>query len=280
VKFQVLHKIRKFKLRRLYGIVAILIVWEIASVYVSWVNPRYAQNVLPSIGYIFRVSLPGISTFWTGGRAVEEIYSYLIAFLVLGKQSLVTLARLLGGSIAGILLGIGIGLVMGWSEKVRDFIAPLLAAIRCIPLLALIPLFLAWFGGLEIGNFIYIAFGVFVMVLINSINAISNVFPLYKQFASTLGASPYQIYRTVVVPAIIPEIIGGVRVAMGVAWGLTLGAEFLAAQTGLGRILIWAQIYMLAGRMVIVVLLFMVYAIIINAVIMYIRRRTLRWMPI
>jgi ABC-type nitrate/sulfonate/bicarbonate transport system permease component len=85
--------------------------------------------------------------------------------------------------------------------------------------LALISLFLVWFGGAPIGIYLYIIFSIAMMMVVATVNAIQNVHPIYIQFAQTLGASRGKVFRTVVLPAIMPELFGGIRVAVGIAWG-------------------------------------------------------------
>jgi len=264
--------------KQITGILLFVIAWEIGAVLISQTNPKFHNNLFPSITYIFTDSLKGIATFATVDLTRTQDSSYLVAAVVLIENSLVTLQRLLGGTVIGLLFGISLGVGAGSSVLFAKLFGPLINVIRTVPVLALIPLFLVWFGGAPIGIYLYIIFSIAMMMVVSTVNAIQNVHPIYIQFAQTLGASRGQVFRTVTLPAIIPELCGGIRVAVGIAWGVTLGGEYLAAQDGLGRILIWSQIYMYAGRMVIIVLLFMIYAIAINVLVLRVRRYLLRWM--
>lgn len=240
--------------------------------------PETAHTVLPTIEYVFRVSLPELSSFDQSGTGYGET-SYLGAFLVLGKHSLITAARVIVGTSLGMLLGVFLGILMAWSPIVKKYLQPIVSFIRPIPLLALVPLFILWFGGKEAGNILYIVFGISVMVVVNTLNAIRNIPPHYPLFAETLGATRGQVFKTVIFPAIIPELIGGIKVALGMAWAITLGAEMLAAQQGLGRILILSQYFMYTGRMIIVVILFMLYSFILNIVTTRVGEDVIRWKP-
>src|SRR5262249_1918168 len=132
--------------------------------------------------------------------------------------------------------------------------------LRMLPLLAMIPLFQLWYGIRFIGIFVFIAFGIAVILFAGTLNAIGNVLPVYIDNARMLGASRFRIYRTVVLPAIFPELRSSIILSLGAAWSLACGAEFLGAQSGLGYIEVSAKQFALLDRMVVVALLFLVYA--------------------
>jgi sulfonate transport system permease protein len=145
--------------------------------------------------------------------------------------------------------------------------------------MALIPLFIAWFGGREIGFIMFIGYGVFSALFVNTINAVDNVPPIYQKFALSLGASKARLFRDVIFPGIIPELLGGLKVIVGQAWALSLAAEFLASQNGLGRIIILARQRLDTGQIIIVLLLYMVYAILFLKFLQWIGDSITRWKP-
>jgi NitT/TauT family transport system permease protein/sulfonate transport system permease protein len=149
---------------------------------------------------------------------------------------LYTFERTLLGSVIGILLGVLVGLVIGYSRWLRLVLEAPIETMRTIPPLAAIPFFLMWFGPTQTAQLSMMVFYCFFMLLINTVSAIANVNPIYVNYASTLGASKRQAYRTVVFPAIIPELIGGIRVAIGVAWGIQIVTELMGAQQGMGQV--------------------------------------------
>jgi len=102
------------------------------------------------------------------------------------------------------------------------------------------------------------------MIVINTIVAIRNVNPIYINFARTLGSNNMRVFKTVILPAIVPELTGGIKVVIGVSWAITLAAEYLVAQRGLGRIMILAERYLFTGRMIIIIILFMIYSLLLN----------------
>ena len=131
----------------------------------------------------------------------------------------------------------------------------------------------------RIGSVSFVAFAVFSMLFVNTLEAIRNVDPVVRRFAMALGASRIRVYRTVVVPAIVPELAGGMRVVLGLAWAILLAAEFLAAQSGIGRIMILAQQYFDLSRMILVVLLLMCYTYLLDRVVAIAVARATTWVP-
>ncbi|HEC63712.1 MAG TPA: ABC transporter permease subunit [bacterium] len=268
----------KIRWLRIVGVVCLLIAWEIGA-RVFAVKTQAEAQIYPTIEMIIFRELPNLATFGMGGRGGFDQPSYLGALIVLGRHSLITFWRVIAGTAGGFLLGIGAGLLIWWNRIIRKLLEPPVLLLRNIPLLALIPLFILWFGGREIGNIFYVIFGITVMIVISTITAIHNIAPFYEEQALTLGASRVQILRTVIIPGILPEILGGIQVVLGNAFALALGAEYFAAQSGLGRILHFSLIYMNTGRMMIIVFLFMVYALALFKIARALVDHWTRWMP-
>jgi ABC-type nitrate/sulfonate/bicarbonate transport system permease component len=118
------------------------------------------------------------------------------------------------------------------------------------------------------------------MMVVYTVEAVRNVAPIFQDYGRTMGATRFQVYRTIVLPAIIPALIGGVRVCLGVSWAIVLAAEYLGAQSGLGRILILSQLFFDTGRMVIIVMLFVGYAMLLNSLVTTTLYRLTRWVPV
>lgn len=264
------------------GILTFLLAWELAAHYVLATNPARADTILPTIESVLFKSLPELATFYgigMGDKYAGATADFGKAFLVIAYHSGVTIGRLLSGTLLGAVLGIGVGLALSINRHLRALLEPVVLMVRTIPILALIPLFIAWFGGREYGNILYIAFAVFSMLVINTIVAVHNVPPIYRQLAVTLGANNWQIFRTVTLPAIVPELVGGIRVVLGLSWAITLAAEYLVVESGIGRILMLSERFIFMGRMIVVVLLFMLYSMVLNALILRLTRYLTRWMP-
>src|SRR5215207_6463458 len=152
---------------------------------------------------------------------------------IIAFDVLVTLVRVACGFCAGTLLGIGLGLAMSYNRKMLYFFDPLVESMRPVPVIAMIPFFLMWFGIDELGKFLLITLGVFAILVVSTVESVRNVPSKYLFAAQTLGASKAQRFRTIVIPAIIPELIGPLRVATALSFTLVVAAEFMGAQAGI-----------------------------------------------
>lgn len=140
------------------------------------------------------------------------------------------------GVTIGSLLGILVGLAMGWSPRLAALLTPSIEALRTVPPLAALPFFILWFGPSVQSQLGMLIFYCFLILVINTVSAIRNVSPIYHQFALTQGATRGQIFRTVVLPAIMPELTGAIRVAIGISFGIQIVTELLGAKQGVGQI--------------------------------------------
>jgi taurine transport system permease protein len=167
--------------------------------------------------------------------------SVSILRLRLLDDSMVTLARVLAGWALGVALGVATGLLMTLSRTFYSISDPIIEAIRPVPPIALIPFFIIWFGLGPGGQIALIALGCFMVMAVNTFVAVQNVPSIYIRAASSLGASRPEIYRTVLMPAILPSLISGFRIAAALAFGVGVAAEFMGAQSGLGFLIMVAR---------------------------------------
>jgi sulfonate transport system permease protein len=263
-------------------LVVMAIAWEIAA----HLSPTGVQqtSLVPTWASILGHSFKGMSDYWklnilapvpsTGGEQ-----TYLGAILALIYHSSLTLFRLLLGLTLGAIGGTGLGLLLSWSPIVRRLSAAPLHVLRMCPLLAVVPLFQFWFGTSNQGAILFIAYGVGVIYLVGTINAISNVPNRYVEYALTLGASRLRIYTSIVLPAILPELFSSIFVTLGLAWSAVIGAEYVGVDSGIGRMIIWAEFFSDTGRIALVTIFIIFYAAISFWVSKWIASRVLRWMP-
>ncbi len=142
--------------------------------------------------------------------------------------------RVLLGLVLGIIFGVPLGLLMGLNRFAKGFFDPLIELYRPVPPLAWAPLVITVFGIDNVGK-VFLLFMVSFSIMIISARAGASGTQLSKIHAShSLGASKWQILRHVIFPNSLPEILTGVRVAVGMCWGTLVAAEFLAGTTGIG----------------------------------------------
>ena len=142
--------------------------------------------------------------------------------------------RVLLGLLLGIIFGVPLGLFMGLNRFAKGFFDPLIELYRPVPPLAWAPLIISVLGIDNVGK-VFLLFMVSFSIMIISARAGASGTQLSKIHAShSLGASKWQILRYVIFPNSLPEILTGVRVAVGMCWGTLVAAEFLAGTTGIG----------------------------------------------
>ncbi|MGB1311074.1 MAG: ABC transporter permease [Leucothrix sp.] len=145
-----------------------------------------------------------------------------------------SMMRVLAGLFFGIILGVPLGLYMGLSRFGKGFFDPMIELYRPIPPLAWAPLILTIFGIQDDGK-IFLLFMVAFAIMVVSARTGATGTQLSKVHAAhSLGASTYQIVRKVILPNSLPEILTGIRIAIGVCWGTLVAAEMLAGTTGIG----------------------------------------------
>jgi len=152
-----------------------------------------------------------------------------------------TTARMVSGWITGVFLGIGIGLAMSYSKTIFKLLDPLIESFRPVPVIAIIPFFILWFGIKFQGKFLMITLGCFMILVVSTVEAVKNVTPIYIRAAQSLGADKRILFKTIIFPAIQPELISGLRISAALAWTLVVASEFMGAQKGLGYMIMNAR---------------------------------------
>ncbi len=152
-----------------------------------------------------------------------------------------SLFRVIAGFFFGSLVGIPLGYAMGLSGWFRGWFDPIVEFMRPVPPLALIPLVIIWFGIGETGKVVLLFLAALWIMAIAARAGVAGVNISKIRAAYSLGASKSQIMRHVIVPNSLPEIFTGARVAMGVCWGTVVAAELVAAQKGVGMMIMNAS---------------------------------------
>jgi len=169
--------------------------------------------------------------------AIGRILIGLLASGVMPVQLGATLLRVAGGLALGAGTGTVVGLVMGWSEKARLTLDPIVAALHPIPKIALFPLLIVLLGVGERSKVAAISIAAFFPATISTMGGVRAMNPVHLDLARVYGASTWQLFRRVLLPGSLPIVLGGLRIAANVAFLSTIAVEMVAAQTGLGALL-------------------------------------------
>lgn len=193
------------------------------------------------------------------------------------KNILVSLRRVLLGYTVGASLGVVIGVVMGLSPLVKRLLSVILEIFRPIPILAWVPVLILWSGIGENSKIITIAIGSFWSVLLNTTDGVRNVDVKYLEVASVFMKNKRDRVFQVILPAATPSIFTGLRIGIGSAWLSVIGAEMVAASSGLGYFITYNREMMKPARMYVGVFTIGIIGWLINMLIRRIEMRVLRW---
>jgi len=159
----------------------------------------------------------------------------------LGAYTRDSLFRVACGYLAAVVLGIPLGLVMGWWSAAARAANPLIQMLRPISPLAWMPLAVIWFGVSNLAPIFLIFLASFFPVVVATMNGVRSVPPMYVQAGRNFGLSTGALMARVIFPAVLPRILVGLRIAFGVAWLVLVAAEMIAVDSGLGYLIIDAR---------------------------------------
>ena len=236
---------------------------SVAAVFLAyaWVTNQPDNN--PSL-------LPPISDI---GEAFYVNLSKGVLFAALRAS----LFRIFTGFFIGTGCALVLGCLIGWYRWVEYIFDPLIEAVRPIPPLAYIPLVIIWFGIEEFSRVLLITIACFLVSIINVIAGMKNVAQVYVYAAATMGATRFQIFRTVAIPAATPFIFTGLRIALAAAWTTLVAAEMIAAPSGLGFLLQEGRRYFLTNQVIMIIVIIGLCAFLMDRIFRVIQERLMRW---
>ena len=209
--------------------------------------------------------------------AVLETFGNLYTTGLLWKHLFPSLERLFVGGLLGILAGVSLGVLIGLFSFVRAGLVPLVAALFPVPKIALLPLFVIWFGIDEASKYALIAFGTFTPTVVATYGAVDNVDRSLIRMGQSFSLSWWSIVRKIVLPGAFPAILSGLRVSISIAIILLVAAEMLGAEYGVGSYILEAGSLYDLERLFAGVTILSVMGLITNWIIGLIEKRFLSW---
>ncbi len=188
-----------------------------------------------------------------------------------------SVSRFLVGGALGALAGIGIGTLIGLFGLIRAGLVPLVAAIFPVPKIALLPLFVIWFGIGEGSKYALIAFGTFTPMVVATYGAVDNVDRTLIRMGQSFGLRWWSIVRKIVLPGAMPGILSGLRIGLAIAIILLVAAEMLGAEYGIGAYILEAGSLYDLERLFAGVVILSVLGVATSSAIGWVERRVLRW---
>jgi NitT/TauT family transport system permease protein len=174
------------------------------------------------------------------GEVVESFRS-LWFDRALMRSILTSLARVAGGFLAAAVVALPLGIAMGAFTKIKSVFNPLSVMGSYLPIAAIVPLTLSWFGTGELQKVMFLAIASFVVLLPLVVKAIDAVDPVYLNTAYTLGANRKQTVTKVLLGVALPDVFDAIRLTFGVGWTYIILAEIVDAERGLGSLIIASQ---------------------------------------
>jgi ABC-type nitrate/sulfonate/bicarbonate transport system permease component len=194
---------------------------------------------------------------------------------VLWKHAWTSVQEAFTGYILSLLVGIPLGLLMGWFVVVEGLARPIFELIRPIPPIAWIPLTIFWFGIGIAGKVFIIWIAGIVPCVINSFVGVRMTNPTLIQMARTYGASDWQIFTQLCVPSALPMVFGALQIALAYCWTNLVGAELLAADNGLGYLITMGRRLAMPDMVVLGMIMVGLTGVVIGVIIDIVEKRLL-----
>jgi NitT/TauT family transport system permease protein len=218
------------------GLVLFVLAWYLTTEYFKL--PRFEK-------------LPGPVEVWTEFTSPDPTYGTSIYTPQYYKHIAWSSLRILIAFALATVLGVPLGLFMGWKRTFKDYTFPIIEVLRPIPVLAWVPLAILMMPGRE-APIIFLAFlAAFFATTLNAMLGVESIDESFFRAARCLGSRPRHVFKRVVVPGALPDIFTGLQIGMGVAWFSLVAAEMVSGEHGLG-FLIWDS-YVLSQYPVIVI---------------------------
>lgn len=235
--------------------------------------------------FVFLITIMEIGTRsgWISALTLPKPSDVLATFRELWESGLLfkhlvpSLSRLAVGAAIGASIGIVVGVLIGLFSYARAGLVPLVAAIFPIPKIALLPLFVIWFGIDETSKYALIAFGTFTPTVVATYGAVDNVDRSLIRMGQSFGLSWFSIVRKIVLPGAMPSILSGLRISFAIAIILLVAAEMLGAEYGIGAYILEAGSLYDLERLFAGVVILSLLGVILSTVIGLIERRLLGW---
>ena len=191
----------------------------------------------------------------------------------------ISLQRVFIGFLIGAIIALAVAAIVGLSRVGGALFAPMLVALRAVPSLAWVPLLILWMQAGEDSKITLIAIGAFFPVYTTVSDALRHVDPQLVEAGRTFGLHGWSLFRTIQLPAVVPSVVSGLRLALAQAWLFLVAAELLGASMGVGWLLNDSQQTGRVDRILLAIILLALLGTITNAILVVFERAVLkRWM--
>jgi ABC-type nitrate/sulfonate/bicarbonate transport system permease component len=243
-----------FNYKKMLSPFFVLVAWEIIGRSI-WIDPFFFPPPTTMLKALYEMTISG------------EIFPHIG----------ISIARAVSGYLLAAVMGLTLGLLVAWSRIVENIADPLIELIRPMSTFALVPVMFIWFG-IGNGSKIVIIFkACFFPIVLNTIAGIKGVDAKLIQAARSLGANGYQLWTKVLIPSALPMIITGMRISTAMSMLAIVGVEMLAADSGIGFLVIDAQRTFATDRMFAGIIVISLMGFTLDRIARFIQARILVW---
>lgn len=186
------------------------------------------------------VTLSGSAIFPKPSQVVTGLIE-LTRHGVLVKYTVASLFRVSAGFLLALIIGVPLGLLLGWFGSAFYAFNPIIQILRPISPIAWIPLAILWFGVSDLAPIFLIFLASLFPITTATMAAVQNINVIYLRAARNFGVTRLTLFRMIILPAALPQILTGIRLALGIAWLVVVAAEMIAVNSGLGFLIIDAR---------------------------------------
>ncbi len=213
---------------------------------------------------------------WAARRPQYGVSIYTAAYY---QDIWTSTLRVFGAFVLATLLGVPLGIALGWSRRVRDYLFPLLELIRPIPPLAWVPLAILMLTNQEAAMIFLTWIAAFFATVLNTMLGVTSIDASYVRAAYCLGSSHRDVLRHVIIPGALPFVFTGLQIAMGVAWFSLVAGEMIAGQAGLGYMILSAYMDLQTPTIVIGMVTLGLVGFLSSALVRWLGGRLTAWQP-
>lgn len=229
---------------------------------------------LTSGGFVRDLFLPGPMDLWSGlNELIDDGYKGRPLIEHIGMSLLRVGAGFVTGAVAGTILGLG----MGYAPRINALAAPFIEFLRPLPQSSYLVLLIVWLGIGETSKIMMLFLAALPVSAIAARDGVANVPPERLQVAASLGASRWQVFRHVVFPSALPEILVGARLAAGIVYGTLIASEIIAGSSGIGWMIMDAGRFLRSDYVFAGILMIGLAGIAIDKCLVLLERRAVHW---
>jgi len=191
----------------------------------------------------------------------------------------VSLRRAAAGFVIACAVGIGLAIVAGLSRLGDDIVDAPMQIVRTLPALALVPLFILWFGIGETPKVLLVALGAAFPIYLNLHKGIRAIDPKLIEMAQTLRLSRLQMIRDLILPGALPDLLIGIRYAVGISWLMLVVAEQVNAESGIGHMMMDAEDFLRTDIIMVGLLVYGILGLVSDRIVRLVEASLLVWRP-